>query len=133
MLFVLCGIQGSGKTTVAKLIESMGAKRYSHDELIADNISKAQMHQRAVDELIKGNSVVLDAIYTTKNQRKQVLFDVANISCKKVVIVMNTPYDECLRRNAKREKPIPQRSIEYTKSLYQLPTYDEGWDEIIIV
>lgn len=140
IIFVLCGIQGSGKTTLANILEKQyNAKRYSHDELIeADKqangaVLKQQMHQMAVEELRKGNNVILDAMYTTKSQRQQILSVLADVQCEKVLFVMSTPYHECLRRNAKRTKPIPVGTIEWTRFLYQPPELSEGWDEIITV
>ena len=138
-VFVLCGIQGSGKTTLSHILEKQyAAKRYSHDEMIeADRLENApflkqRMHKVAVEELRKGHNVVLDAMYTTKNQRQQILSALANVPCKKILFLMDTPYEECLRRNANRAKPIPRSAIEWTMFLYQPPELSEGWDEITI-
>lgn len=136
--YILCGIQGSGKTTLAYSIEKQhGAKRYSHDEIIETNSTKSgselkrQMHKDAVESLSKGHSVVLDALYTNAAHRKQVLAELGTVDCKKILVVMAAPYEECLRRNANRGNPIPEETIAWTHALYQQPKLSEGWDEII--
>lgn len=135
--YVVCGIQGSGKTTVALKLESKGVKRFSFDELegadMLENgaVLKAQMHKEAISALKTGTDVVLDAAYTTISQRKEILSDLSMVDCRKVLIVMTTPYAECLRRNAMRGNPIPEHMIVVRKKLYRSPTVSEGWDEIV--
>ena len=135
--YVLCGVQGSGKTTIARKLEVEDIKRFSFDELDGAEtfengaLLKTQMHNDAISALKTGADVVLDAAYTTISQRKEVLSDLSGADCRKVLIVMITPYAECLRRNAMRENPIPEHMIVMCKKLYRSPTLSEGWDEII--
>lgn len=139
ILYVLCGIQASGKTTLAKELQKDGFVRYSFDELdgarnteIADALIQ-EMHNDAIKDVTTGHNVVLDADYTRKWQRRVILNKLNGIDCEKILLVLQTPYKECLRRNAQRKEPVPEEVIQWRKYLYEMPELSEGWDEIYVV
>lgn len=85
------------------------------------------------NDLQNGHSVVCDDLHTKLKWRKGLLSVVADIPCKKVLVVMTTPLEECLRRNANRERKLPDFVVENIYAKYEPPIYEEGWDEIIYV
>lgn len=140
LIYGLCGIPASGKSTIAKIL--MADKLYSFDELVKDykgqNISK--YHKQVEIQMFKdiqlclknNNSVICDHLLITKEKRLELLSYIPE-GCKKICVVLNTPLEECLRRNAIREIILPDFVITQSVEIYEPPSIDEGWDEIIYV
>lgn len=129
-LYVMCGIPGSGKSTLSRqLAEEHGLTRFSFDEMKC--YTTRQFIRPVVTALQEGKSVVMDSTHLRVNGRKVILQAVADIPCRKVCVLMDTPFDECLRRNANREARIPDMMMDSTRRTLQPPTLSEGWDEII--
>lgn len=138
MLFVFCGIPGGGKTTLSKqLSEQHNAKLHCFDSLPNAHHPKyyesvrSQMWADITNDLRNGHAVVCDDLHTKLKWRKGLLSAVADTPCKKVLVVMTTPLEECLRRNANRERRLPDSVVANIHASYEPPTYDEGWDKII--
>lgn len=129
-LTLFCGAPGSGKTTLSKqMAEEYGAERLSLDEM------KLYRHRelvRPISHLLRdGKSVIVDSVFTRVKWRKMILESVSNIPCRKVLVYMDTPMEECVRRNAQRPNPLPEFVVIDIYQSIQKPTLDEGWDEII--
>lgn len=140
MLAILSGLPGSGKTTYAhKLAEETGAILHCYDDLPgAFSPSKqqavhAQMWAAIAEELRQGHDVVCDDLHHTKEKRAAILNAVRGIECKKVLVLMETPLDVCLGRNAGRERRLPDMILHSCAAKFEPPTLDEGWDEIITI
>lgn len=136
-LCVLCGIPGSGKTTLSKqLTNRYKAKLYCFDNLPGAHSPKRhkavreQMWHGIAEDLRNGFDVVCDDLHSLTEWRRGLLAAVSGIECKKVLIVMDTPLDECLRRNANREARLPDFVLHDMHKKYQPPELLEGWDEI---
>lgn len=142
MIYILCGVPASGKTTKGtQLSKKNGAKLYSYDVVRResklksfDDICKV-IYQKIHNDLMNGLNVVYDAPHTKLKHRKDILEAISDISCKKVLIVMNTPIEECIRRNACRDNSVclPEPIIYDFYNTFEYPTLDEGWDEIIYI
>lgn len=130
-LYLFCGAPASGKSTLSKqMAEQYNAERISFDE--RNYMRHNQMISPIVEALINRKSVVADSVFTYVKQRKMILDAVKDIPCRKVLIYMTTPLDECLRRNANRKNHLPDFVVESFFHSLQPPTLDEGWDEIIL-
>lgn len=128
----MCGIPGSGKSTKSRqLAEEHGLTRFSFDEMKC--YTTRQFLRPVVMALQEGKSVVVDSTHLRVNGRKAILDSVKDIPCRKVCVIMDTPFDECLRRNANREARLPDMMMDSTYRSMQKPTIDEGWDEIIVI
>lgn len=131
-MYVMIGCPGAGKTTQAKrLEEELSLERFSFDEMHC--FSLAQFMPHVVAAMQDGKSVILDTVNLRANVRAKILQGVADIPCRKVAVYMNTPLEECIRRNANREARLPDHVIQSTHRSLQPPTLDEGWDEIMEV
>ena len=139
-LIALCGIPGSGKTTLSKQLASESdAVLYCFDKRrgafspTKSEEAKLQMYKEIAEELKLGNSVVCDDLNTKKLRREQLLSAVSQIDCFKKLVVLDTPLEECLKRNSKRQRRIANEIILNIKRKYEPPTLEEGWDEIVFV
>ncbi len=139
-LFVVCGLQGSGKTTYAtQLAKDIGAKSYEVDEFYSTHkhLSYSEitelLHANIQTDLLNCKNVVLDGTYVTEFVRLKLLNSLADVPCRKTIVVMNTPLEECLQINANREHRVPDHAVATFAKMYQHPTLEEGWDEIITV
>lgn len=141
-LIVMCGIPGSGKTTYLKtLSQSHNTTLYNYDDLPgAFEIKKMhEVYQKmvsyVVSDLKAGRDVVMEAMFTVKSRRRELLSSISGVACHKTILVLNTPLDECLRRNATRtgNARMPDILIHSLFESFETPTLDEGWDEIIYI
>ena len=142
MIICFCGAAGSGKTTTAqKLSEKNNATLFSYDEFKKECKARQlpemrlQMYQSILSSLQSKENVVIDDLNITKASRTILLKNLKSASCKKILIVMDTPLKECLRRNNQRSWPakLPEDVIINIYNLYESPSVDEGWDKIIYV
>lgn len=141
---MLVGLPASGKSTYAqKVAEEYNATIFSSDalrkELWGDESTQGdntklftELHRRIKDCLREGRSACYDATNIHYKQRMAFLVELKNIPCKKICVVMATPYEECLKRNAQRERKVPAHVIERMYRQFDIPWYYEGWDEIEI-
>lgn len=126
----MCGSPGSGKSTLSKQIANeQNLVRLSLDEM--GYIRQHKLIPHVVDALKEGKSVVADSLYTKKQWRTELLQAVENLGCRCVLLRMDTPLDECIRRNRGRDGALPDFVIEDIYNSIELPTLDEGWDEIL--
>lgn len=137
MFYVLCGIPASGKTTLAtSLAKEINAKLYSYDVIKRNSkIGSFEdictlIYQRINTDLSNGFNVVYDAPNEKLKYRKDILNMTSNIVCKKILVVMATPLEQCLERNRTRKNRLPDFIIQQSKQMFELPTLAEGWDDI---
>lgn len=143
-LFVMIGPAGSGKSTFAKQIpyccrvcpDSI-RKEWFGDE--SSQREPERVFERAYktmeDLLCAGFDVAFDATSTTAFARKKILQRVDGIQCRKVAVYMNTPLAECQRRNAQRERRVPDDVIvrQYNQLMKEASSIPYQFDKIIIV
>ena len=122
MLTLICGLPNAGKTTYSK--------RYK-DVLHLDDMPVRQQFEicRERASQIKGD-VVVEGVYVTAEDRKALL-EACKDNSPKVCIWLDTSLEECLEREKKYRKR-PMSIVTCHHKMLQPPTYDEGWDEIII-
>lgn len=138
VLYVLCGIPGSGKTTLAhQLAEQHGATVHSIDDIPGswgnrdiDGSFRRQWIYNISADLQNGSSVVCDSTALTSISRKWILKKISDFDCKKILVMKVVPVEECLRRNENRERKVPEEHIRRCAKFIECPTPDEGWDEI---
>lgn len=129
LLIIFCGSPASGKTTLSKMIsEERNVVRLSFDEM--GYLQHKELIRPIIDALKNTENVVVDAVFTRISQRKLILDATKDIDCKRILIYMDTPLEECLRRNAQRPNPLPDFMVRDIYNSIELPTLDEGWDDI---
>ena len=145
-LIMMCGLSGSGKSTVAKeLAAKYNATIFSSDalreELFGDvNEQKrnqelfVELHRRIKECLRNGKSAIYDACNLNYKKRMAFLAELKNIQCSRICVLVATPYEECLRRNAVRDRKVPEYVIERQYRQFDVPCqYYEGWGRVDVV
>ena len=144
-LYVMIGPAGSGKSTASKNL-FQNALRICPDsvrkELFGDEADQREpakvfeiAYKSMEDALCNGFSVVFDATNTTAFARKKVLERVSGITHKNVAVFMNTPLEECKRRNKTRGRVVSDAVIErqYEQMMRDASSIPYQFDEICIV
>ena len=138
--YVLSGIPGSGKTTLAKqLAQQHNAAVHSYDDIPnawGNRDIDGSFYRQWVDDiqadLRSGSSVVCDSTALTCANRKTFLKDISDFNCKKILVVKVIPVEVCVQRNKGRFRQVPEYQIGLSARLLEPPTPEEGWDEIYI-
>lgn len=140
---MVVGLPGSGKSTLI-------AKDYSdycthssdaiREELTGDannqDVNKKVfeiLHTRVKTDLSAGKNVVYDATNISWKRRKAFLQELSNITCYRKCLLVATPFEECLKRNNARDRVVPALVIERMYRNFDIPWYNEGWDNIQLV
>lgn len=152
-LFVLIGIPGSGKTTLAKsMIESLqdNTVHISRDSIrneIGDvifnkksesNVFKTYI-SRIATALKLGYDVIADSTNLSKDKRLiyfalcEALEKTKLAEVDIVAIFVPTPLSICIERNNERcgKDKVPEETIEFMYSKIEEPSYDEGFKIIM--
>lgn len=105
MLYVMCGVAGSGKSTYAQTLQ---ADEVLSADIVRKTRGKLDLHQvgalrmLAPPRLRAGETLVIDACNTKQSERLSWL-DAARWSmCETHLVIMDTPLDVCLARNNER-------------------------------
>jgi predicted kinase len=139
---MMCGLVASGKSfKAAELAKEYNATIFSSDELREEMFGDVncqehnqelfvELHRRIKDCLQSGNSAIMDATNLNYKKRMSFLAELKNIPCEKICFFVATPYEECLRRNANRDRKVPEHVIKRMYYSIDIPWYYEGWDNI---
>lgn len=134
-LYYTIGLPGSGKSTWARAQEM---PVFSSDDIRAELYGDASiqgnheevfnlLHKRVRECLRNGQSCIMDATNLTPRSRK-----VPNLPAhQKVAVIFETPIEECKRRNANRERVVPEEVIDRMAKKYLPPQAKEKFREII--
>ena len=121
MITLICGLPNAGKTTYSA--------RYKN----VVHFDECPMPRHVIFEHIVAKAegdICAEGICNSKKSRESFLRAIAHKKERKVCIWIDTPLEECIRREkAFRKRPITM--VEAHHSRFQPPTYEEGWDEII--
>lgn len=144
VFIMMCGLVASGKSCKAKeLAKDYDATIFSSDDLREELFGDAnnqehnqevfvELHRR-IKECLRGDkSAIMDSTNISYKHRLAFLQELKNIPCEKICVLMATPYEECLKRNAERERRVPGYAIEKMYRQFDPPYWYEGWTEIQI-
>lgn len=143
--FMMIGLVGSGKSEQAKKIaRNYDAEIFSSDalreEMFGDvnhqtnnDVLFKELHKRIRGCLTYGKSAIYDACNISYKRRIEFLKSLNKIPCEKIAVLMATPYEVCLERNAHRERKVPEYVIKRMYMNFNVPFWYEGWDDIDIV
>jgi predicted kinase len=147
-LFMMVGAPGTGKSTFVLnnmkedfIYISRDEIRYSFLEEGDDYFAKERKVFNEfilrINEAIMWDdypNIIIDATHLTKASRAKVLKRLATVDEIRA-IVMTTPLEVALERNAKREgrTRVPDDVIKSMYNSFELPTKEEGFDSIAYI
>jgi hypothetical protein len=144
LLHLICGLPGSGKTTLAKRLErDLPALRLEPDEWMARIVGNGYDEaKRAAVEAVQwdiaaralslGVSVILENGFWSRAERDDYRARASVLGVGTKLHFLHVPYDELLRRLAQRNSvlpsdtfPINEAQLESWSKLFEPPTADE--------
>lgn len=141
-LYVMCGISGSGKSTWAvEHAEELDAYIISTDgirgELWGDENDQrdprkvfATAFHRIDTCLQKGWNVIFDATNLSARDRRKVICYFKTYA-EMVCVNMYCDPEIAIERQSLRDRKVPEEVIRRQMHKYTVPSYDEGWDQIL--
>ncbi len=144
-LWVMVGISGSGKSTIAGQIANDNPNTViislnNIREEITGNYEDQEhneevfkiFHDRIRKNLENKKNVVADATNLTIKSRRAILMKVNGLDINKVCIIIPKPFEKCKEDNLHRGHPVPDSVLDKQIRRFQVPFIEEGWDEIKI-
>ncbi|NTW61117.1 ATP-binding protein [Candidatus Saccharibacteria bacterium] len=152
ILYIMCGLPYSGKTTYAKELASI-----NHLELVSiDDIREKygfhwgdkeanadewkaifkEVDDTIITSLRKGKSLIYDSTNHDRASRDRLRKLATSVGCESKTIFMNTPMEIIMRRRTDNQKNptrshIPEHLFNVTLESYEAPSSEEG--EIIVI
>ena len=130
-LVIMMGIQGSGKST---FYHKFLAKDFVRVNL--DTLKTRHQESLLIEECIKqGKSFAIDNTNPTKYDRSRYIPLAKATGYKIIGYFMESKLKECIERNNLRQghEKIPPIAIASTSNRLQMPSFDEGFDELYFV
>ena len=127
---IMIGIQGSGKSTFCQ--------KYLPNfyRINLDTLKTRHQEQLAIDECFRcGRNFVIDNTNPTIDERGKYILRAKKEGYKILGYFMESKIKDCIERNNQRtgKACIPATAIAATSNKLQLPSYDEGFDELYFV
>ena len=142
-LIIMVGLSGSGKSTIAKeLAKKENAIIVSSDEIreelsFYEDQSRNEevfkiFNKRIKDGLHNGKNIIADATNITIRSRKQIIEIGKRENAYIISYIVAKRFYDCYFDNLKREHPVPELVLRKQIMRFQIPFYEEGFNEIII-
>ncbi|MDR6563039.1 MULTISPECIES: ATP-binding protein [unclassified Arcicella] len=128
---IFCGIQATGKTTFFK--ENFFK---THIRISLDLLKTRNKEQKFIDTcLATQQRYVVDNTNPTKVDRAKYISDAKANKFKVVGYYFQSKINDALNRNSQRlgKENIPEVGIKGTFNKLEIPTFDEGFDELYFV
>ena len=135
-LYTMVGLPGSGKSTFTKnhtecvvvstdaiRVELFGSEECQENGSLVFEIA----FKRIRKALAQGCDVIFDATNVSRKARKSVF----QFNAEHIAVFVNTDVEECKRRNAQRERKVPEFVIDRMASRLIAPTVEEGFEKVL--
>lgn len=144
-LFVMVGAPGAGKSTYCRNHVQRGEKYISRDNIRFSKVSLKEKYfskekevfkefcKQINEALDKGTNVYADATHISKKSRAKLIKNVKGYDSL-CAVVINAPVETALAQNENRKNTrryVPKSIIRRMTAQLEMPTEEEGFDEII--
>ena len=137
-LYVMVGIPGSGKSTIAKTLDGVLISTDAiREELYGDENIQGNgrmvfsiAYVRMQEALERGENVIFDATNVSRKARKSIIKATPN--AEHIAVFVNTPFETCRERNLSRERTVPEEVLDRMYKNLTTPSKDEGFSEIMV-
>jgi predicted kinase len=129
-IVVLCGVPGSGKSTIAK------TRFANYVRINLDTVKTRNKERLAILQAINnGDSIVVDSTNTTRKARTRYVEIARAHRIPTRCIFLECPVEIALRRNANRrgKEKVPDFVLRFYFKRIELPSKSEGFDSVEIV
>ena len=127
---IFIGIQASGKTTFYERMLSDGT--YTHISL--DILHTRNRENEMLMECFEnGKSFVIDNTNPEISVREKYILKAKEYGYQIIGIFFQSIVKDCVRRNEQRGLKVPSKAIACTSNNLQLPSTEEGFDELYFV
>ena len=129
-MFIMMGIQGSGKSTFCAQILPE-AVRVNLDTLHTRNKEAILI----ADCFEKGCDYVVDNTNPTREDRARYIPKAKEAGYRVIGYFMQSRIQDCIQRNVQRtgKERVPNGAIAMTSNKLEMPSYEEGFDELYFV
>ncbi len=145
--YLMIGIPGSGKTSVARSQFSQALRASFDDvrlmltgkfyvaeiELIVKRVGDSALEALLSKAPPKGYDVLLDATNVSRARRARYIRMAARHGLETVAVFGQCDLQTALKRNQQRPGVVPENVVRRMFSNLQPPTADEGFAEILVV
>ena len=145
ILWVLVGLSGSGKSTIAAemvkntfntIIVSSDSIRKELTGSVEDQSQNEEVfkifHDRIREGLENKKNVVADATNLTMKSRRAIMMKINGLDVYKVCYIIPKPFEQCKIDNFSREHAVPDDVLDKQIRRFQTPFYEEGFNRIDI-
>lgn len=130
VMAIMTGIQASGKSVFCKNYLS------AYDRINLDTLHTRNKENTAIDEAFHAKrDMVIDNTNPTAADRRKYILKAKEKGYRIVGYFMQSRLQECIARNELREgkEKIPAKAIAATSNRLEMPSYEEGFDELYFV
>jgi len=138
-IIVLCGLPGAGKSTY---LEQLGVSGLSSDglrKLLGDDETDQSIHDRVFEtlryllrqRLALGRPVTyIDATNLTPEERRPYIAIGRSFGCEVEALFFDVPLELCRKRNAVRQRVVPEEAMKKMEAKLVPPSVEEGFQRV---
>lgn len=92
-----------------------------------------ELENRTIKCLKAGQNVIYDATNINDKGRIDLISKFSNYCQYIIAVVLATSYEQCIKNNQNRDRSVPEEVIERMSKNFVFPTYEEGFDDILVI
>jgi predicted kinase len=141
-IVLLCGLPGSGKSTYLTKTGLAGLSSDHLRQLLIDDVTDQTIHARVFESLryllrqrlmLERPLTYIDATHLTPAERAPYIGMARAYGAIVEAVFFDTPLEICLKRNAARDRVVPEEAMRAMASKLIPPDVSEGFAQVTVV